>query len=225
MNYIKGLNKWLLISTFILPSILLLVFDFYFFEIPDIFEGANKVGKIVYGILFSLMTAYVFYLATVYTPEFKLKSSVNLGLKPMLNDMVTHADNLIRRISLQSGIEINRQSSLDVLNEALSRIDIDSIPHALGNISTIAFANWKNLMLHHITSTENVINMITVRYIIAMDPELISIFHEIETCGFSRDVLAMRSAQLGGDLHGFASGIKSYFEIINTLEVLKNELK
>lgn len=224
MNYIKGLNRWLLIFMFILPTILLLVFDFYFFEIPEIFEGANKVGKIIYGLFFSTIAAYIFYIATVYIPEFKLKSSVNVGLKAMLNDMVTHVDKLASRISLQSGVEINRQSSLETLNNALLQIDIRSTPQALDTLSPIVFANWQELMIHHISSMGNVINMITMRYITVMDPKLISLFHTIETCGFSKDVLTFRSVQLGGDLHGFASGIKSYFEIINTLEVLKNEL-
>lgn len=226
MNYIKGLNRWLLIFMFILPTILLLVFDFYFFEIPEIFEGANKIGKIIYGLLFSLMTAYVFYIATVYTPEYRLKSSIDLGLKPMLGDIVTYVDNLVKRISKQSGIQLNRNSSLKEIESALVKIQINSKPPKISQYETVYETNWLVLFTQHLYSMEKVIDKITKRYSTTMEPSIISILHTIETSGFAQIVLLMKNSPSGGDLKSYSSEIKSYFEIINQLESsIKNSHK
>lgn len=224
MKYIKRLNKTLLITTFILPSILLFAFDLYLFELPEIFEGANKVGKIVYGLLFSLVSAYIFYFATVFIPEVKRNSSVNLGLKPMLGDMVTHVDKLVKRISKESNMEISRKSTLKDIETALAGISINSNPPVINETERTLTGNWLSLFVDHIYSMERVIDMITKRYSTTMEPNIISILHEIEVSSFSQIVLEMKDLPTSGNLKGYSSNIQSYFEIINRLEAVKNKL-
>ncbi|MDF9829329.1 hypothetical protein [Parabacteroides sp. PF5-6] len=218
-RYWNGLNKPLLAAA-IIAVILVFVFDFYLFDIEEAFKGASKIGRIFYNLLFSFITAYIFYLLTVYSKEYYNKQATAPSLKFYLRQIVSDAERVMKTISKTTAVHIDENSSLEDITRACNLINPLTIPPKLDELNKLVIpGNWYNHFFFHKEVVDTALTRVRSQYFIILDDELIDMLGNIENSSLFENINFCIQHNLGGtDLDFISKDLVIYFAAIKKLK-------
>lgn len=177
---LHSLRKDLLIMFLLALSIILLI-DFWLIDIPELFFGGEILGKVVYKLSLSYISAYIFYILVVYYKEYKNKMILYPYFSKHTKAVLVNGSNLFSEMSGKINLELteNFPNSSELLT-LCKTIDPNSNAPLVHYI-TGQYLNWFLFFDHYkrrtIESSGRVLSKL-----IFVESELIDILSRIEEC-------------------------------------------
>jgi len=217
--------SWKLAIIALLAIVLLFLFEFLFFENPEFFNGANKIGKIIYGLLLSYLAAYVFYILTVYYKEYRMRKSVRIPLQYEVEQILKSYHSLFLSISKSSGINIEDCFSREDIETACSKLKTTESPLNPYEGNTVKLPNnWITyLNVNKDVSIERISSIFSV-YLNNMDYVLIDLLVKIKTSEYFElvNIADQRKVEYE-DFSQFFPAMSEYIILMKSLHSYSNK--
>ena len=194
-----------------------ILYDFWFIDIKEVFRGASKLGRVFYGLSLSYISAYIFYFLNIFIRSQKEEKEVNHYVARKVSQILIVTFVIIRDLENASSIKIKGKfpdkSELDAMTTKIKTTDMSNLKSRDGN-----YATWPIYLDYHKLMTEDYINKIISR-INFIDTKLVRILSEIED---SMLFLKIQHKALweksSSDLYFLSSELYDYFMLNKELE-------
>lgn len=222
LNYIRTVPFYLNVALFVAVISILLI-DFYFKYIPEVFQWGSELGKIYYKLCLSLIASYIFYFIVVHIKSIKDKENVNIFIankvSNILNEYTSQIKSLKKEISDESEILYFELHNLENMFE---KIDPKSnAPLILGNINN--YANWMQFFSYYNKKSQEHIQKVFV-HMPFLDSELVKILAHIDDCSHFSIIDLLLNIKFGNDnLKSFASSFYGYSTLCKELDNYYNK--
>jgi len=179
------LNLALLIAV-----ISLFVMESFLLDIPEVFSGAEALGKVYYKLCISMMASYLFYFIVIHLKTVKDKENINTfvgsKVKAIIDNYKAQIKGLVSTVESFSGKD--ELSPLEI-QRTFSRTN--EISHAPLYLSNLGEATWLQFFKYYKKETEDDIKKLYIK-IQFLDSELIALLAEIDNSQYYKiiDVLA-----------------------------------
>lgn len=245
---IKSVRKSLL-GIFFLALFVIFLIEFPLSDIPELFKGGAKLGKLIYTICISYISAFIFYFIVIHIKEQKDKNNVNNFLKIQTSTIIIYNERLLMYLREGSGInvvpiysskkevesiikknnqikEVPRYPSKKEVELICERIDPNSPgPSVVVPLNGIArgdmVSNWLELLKYFKSLTEETIKKI---YIVMnfLDSEYLKLIISIENSRYFDELNNTKKINFMGGLTPripFESELYNYFSLVRELEL------
>lgn len=187
---------------------LILLFDFYLFNIPNWFSKADVWGQIFYKICFAYITGFIFFFINVHLQNERAKVKMHLYIHNKIADILSANQDLIATIILNSNETItNYRPEKQELKEYCLKVN----PHKYCSIPKLPgfFENWFVAINHiHKINKEAIDDLFNIRDNISID--VLELLSKIEDT-LKNHVNLTKGLSMGNqDLEVFHHGIYDY---------------
>ncbi len=133
---------------FLAAIIFIILMNFWFVNIPEIFKGAGKIGQISYELSFAYVSAFIFYFLVVHLKDQKDKENLYNYISNKTLSVIGIAKSLINAIAKEANVNLaNDYPNRSELNEICKLINPNSkAPLLLMNMN---YANWLQYFDYH----------------------------------------------------------------------------
>ncbi len=200
----------------------ILLFDFIFLGIPEIFQDANKIGVFFYNLCFAYVAAYIFYFLNVFIRQQKEKREINHYVARKVLQILLVVFTVIQELEKASEIKINdkfpNKKELDLITKKLKINGLTSLKSIVGS-----YATWAEYLDYHKRRTEGYINKILIRMVYT-DYKIIGLLSRIEDSRHFLDIEYIGVWKKSPDNLSFmSSSLNEYFKLHKELEELYNK--
>lgn len=217
-RYISSLRRDLTI-VLLCSVVMLMLIDFWFIDIPELFYGAYKLGQLVYNICVSYISAFIFYFLVVHIKEQKDKNNLNTYISLKVSGVIGNAKCLIKDMAKAAQVTmINDFPSKDEMSNIYEGLDPHKDAPLLISNNNIR-ADWIQYCLY----SNNKSHEVTCKLITIMpflDSRLISLLSEIEDCSYFYFINFLKDTRNmdNTDMTFIRSILDEYLELIKLLE-------
>lgn len=178
--FFLSINQFILIAGFI-AFIIVLLMDIWLFNIPELFNKAHIIGKLIYSICLSIIAATFFYIITVQVREYKERRHIYPYVKKKLLGIISTGKNFFDAMATNTGVIVNNKfPNEDELEQICARINPKSTaPLQLVGGNSFTEANWYQYFLYHVNLSLKMSTHIT-NNLTYLNPELIELIRQFE---------------------------------------------
>ncbi|MGA2298651.1 MAG: hypothetical protein ABSG15_13980 [FCB group bacterium] len=204
---------------FFISILTIILMDFWLNNIPEIFNGASKIGQIIYNICFAYVSAFIFYFLVVHIKIQKDKDNLYGYISINVAHVIGQANAVVLELSKSSNITLkSKYPTEEELNLILkSIVAASNAPLLLGYNGP--YANWIQY-LNYWRDRSNRFSNNVLSKMQFLDSELISILTEIEDCSYFNTLSNFIHINfINYDLKIFD---KIFYEYLNKIKELEN---
>lgn len=209
---ISSFNFLLFLS--VISLLLILTIEFYLYNIPELFVGGSKLGRLIYSLSLAYLGSFIFYFFVVHLKEKRNK----MVLEPYVSEKsrtVIHSGKIIFKfLTKVSGKELNDEyPTLKEVEIMCLEIDPNS------NIEGWHETNWLRLFRHYVIQSERAIKSMYDK-VSFLDAELVRILGDIQSTAHYNSVNTGPKLNkiANTDLSQFSKPLFQYFELVKRLE-------
>lgn len=216
LRVIKSVRKELLIL-FFLSIITITSIDFYLIKIPEFFDGGAKVGKIIYRLSLSYISAFIFYFIVIHIKREKDKRILFPYITKKTNHLIGDCKSMFKTMAKEANVDLSSAfPTAEELKQICSNIDPRQKGPMIMN-QKIGYGNWYHylnyLRIRSKNHTEKIFKQIQI-----LDPELIRLISQVEdTHLFSLIELSAGNTFNSSTLTGFNAPMEEYLKRISEL--------
>lgn len=211
-----------LFAILILCLSFIMLYDFVLSEIPEIFEGANKLGVFFYNLSLAYIAAYIFFFLNIFIRNQKEKGEINYYIARKVSQILSVAFTIIHELEESTDIKIkNKYPNEEELKFMTGKLNITGHSRLKSIIGT--YATWPEYFNYHKVRTENYINKILFRMNF-IDYKLVGLLSRIEDSSHFLN-LEYKSVweKSPSDFSFMSSALFDYFILNKELEDFYNE--
>lgn len=199
--------------------ILILSFEFFLFDIPELFPKASTLGNIIIKLCYSYISALLFYYLVVHFKRQNEKRNFYKVLDKKLNTILNQGKNLSNRLNKISEDENFDPLVIKNLTNVLTKINPKKVLEDI-TYTSVGNVNWYYHLLFQSQKTRAEIDLIFKNSYL-LEAEIISILNELYNCRlFMHFELFSPMLQNLDDenLKFYDSKFEDYFKKLNDLE-------
>lgn len=209
---ISSFNSLLILS--IISLLIILVIDFYLYDIPELFIGGNKLGGLIYNLCLAYLGSFIFYFFVVHLKEKRDKMVLDPYVAEKSRTVIHSGKIIFKYLTKISEEKLNAEyPTLNEVETMCLKINPNS------NIDGWYETNWLGLFRHYIIESEKGIKSMYDK-VSFLDAELVRILGDIQSTPHYNAVnTGPKSREIGNtDLSQFSKHLFQYFELIKRLE-------
>jgi len=226
MKLILSVDKY--INLFVCVSIIIILCDvFWWYKLPEVFVGGDKLMILTYNISVGYLVSYIFYLVVVRLKEFRDESHINSIIIPILDEIhKSHAliNDCLKGANTPNDFDENNKKNL---KSCLAKIKFDDNIPRVGGTFLYTPAVWADFLDGQKKLTQKNIQR-TFAFIPHLDPELIRLLTAIDNSHFFISLIFVSkfNAKLRqGNMENIADSYFEYNQVLNNLGQYINKLK
>jgi hypothetical protein len=215
------INRNVLLLGFIALATVIIM-DIWLFNIPEIFNHAHTIGRLIYSICLSIIAAIFFYIITSHIREYQEKRHIYPYVKKKLSGIVSNGKGLFDALASTAGIQVqDKFPNADELENICMAINPKSpAPLILAHGYNTHQANWKEYFIFHVNNSLKLSTHIT-NHLIYLPPKLIEIVRQFEENSFFSSVLFSQHIEFANtDLN--ESHHHSFLSYVSLLQSIEN---
>lgn len=206
-----------LVLILLICTIFIILFDYWFINVSEIFTGANILGNIFYKLCFAYISAYVFYFLNIFIKSLRDKNEVNYYVASLVAKILMEINSINNYLIKVSTVKIKNdyptEAELDLMTKEIKITDTTPLVSTLTN----AYATWPQFLEYHKLKVEKNINKILIRGLY-IDSKLIGILSKIEDSYLFIHIDFKAFWNKDSDLSFISSAFYQYFIILKDLE-------
>ncbi len=116
-NIDRKVNLLVIVATIAIVSV-----EFILDDVPEIFDGGYKIGRIIVQLCLAIVASYIFYLIVVHIPKEQEREHLRELIAMKSRNLVGAVISTTQECARETGIDVCRFPSEDELRRVLTRI-------------------------------------------------------------------------------------------------------
>jgi len=207
-----------LLAIFLISFFSIVLIDFWLIDIPELFNGGEKLGRIVYKLCFAYISAFIFYFLVVHLKSQKDKENLYSYISSNTSMVIGQAKALINSFVNSSNMKLKGAypDSIELQSICKTINPNSKAPLILGRIGNNA--TWMQYLDYFKRRSNEASNKVLSK-VLFIDSELVQKLAEIEDCNHFKEITMFVNIPIQNtDLSAFEPSIAQYFNLISDLE-------